>query len=104
MRRVFVGLAGSLLVSSQAYAQSTGKAGSPLSGDGPDAVAGLNAAAVVIIPIILLILAALLQPWEWFKRQKPRRPSPPVTQQDPAPRERRPYFPQTKRPDDASES
>lgn len=104
MRRASVGIAGALLASSQAYAQSTGKAGSPISDDGPDAVAGLSAAAVVIIPIILLIMLALLQPWEWFKRAK-RTPRTPAPAREPlaAPREQRLYFPQSKPADDPPE-
>lgn len=97
-----VSLGGSLLATSQAFAQSTGRAGSPVADNVPDVDAGLTAAAMILIPVILLILVAIMQPWEWFKRPKPRRRAPrPAAEPVPEPRERRPYFPPAKSADDA---
>lgn len=100
MRRLVVSLGGSLLATSQAFAQSTGKAGSPVADSGPDVDAGLTTAAMILIPVILLILVAIMQPWEWFKRPKPKRRAvrPAVKAVDAAPPERRPFFPPVDKP------
>jgi hypothetical protein len=106
MKRLVVGLVGSLLAFADAFAQTTAKAGSPIADDGPDVSSGLTTAAMIGIPVILLILVALLQPWQWFQRPKNRRhnaPSPEV-ETSLKPIERRPYFPQPTPPEKKSDS
>lgn len=108
-KRVSLSFAGSILATSQAFAQTTGRAGSPLAGEEPDVDSGLTTAAIIGIPIILLILVALLQPWGWFKgpkklRRRSVKTPAPEAETPASPQERRPYFLQPSQPQDKLES